>query len=473
MDKKFISNILWAFTGQLGYILVGLAGNVALGRLLVPEDFGVVGIAMFFVGVTNVLVESGMGGALVRKENATQKDYSTIFIFNLLVSIFLYILLVVSASFIADFYKLPILKKVIWVVAFLLIINAFTITQNAKLVKDMKFKKRGLYKIISLSLAVIISVIMAYFGYGVWAIIALQVLTGLFLALILWIKEGGVGTLVFSKESFKEMYSFGIFTTLASILNSVFDNIYQLILGKYFSISQTGYYYQAKRLQEVPDTMYNLIILQVVYSHLSKLQSNLSQFKISYNSIAKFSAIILGITTSLTFIYSEEIILLLYGKQWLGSVFFLQLLVISAYFTLQEMLNRNIFKIFNQTHKILYLELVKKGIQSVTIIIGIINQSIELLLYGLIVTSFISYFINFYYSRKIINNISKTEIITFVKIVFSGIITTFIILLLVRLFDTEVYFRLIFIPFFILLYLTILYVLNINLIKIIKSKNNC
>lgn len=467
-----LKNILWAFTGQLGYILVGLIGNVALGRLLVPEDFGTIGVAMVFVGVANVLVESGMGGALVRKENATQKDYSTIFLFNLFVSVFLYFLLVSFATFIANYYNLPILKKVIWVLASLLIINAFTIVQNVKLVKEMKFKKRGIYKLISLFFAVVASVVMAYYGYGVWAIVVLQVLTGVFLALILWIKEGGIGVLTFSKNSFKEMYSFGVFTTLASILDSVFDNIYQLILGKYFSISQVGYYYQAKKLHEVPDTMYKLVIQQVVYSHLSKLQSNLSLFKVTYNSIAKFSAIILGLTTSLTFIYSEEIIILLYGEKWLGSVFFLKLLIISAYFTLQEIVNRNIFKIFNQTHKILYLELVKKTIQSGTIFIGIINQNIELLLYGLVATSLVSYFINFYYSRKIIEDVSKLEILNFLKILFAGTVTTLITIYLIDVVKLPIYVTFVLIPIFALIYGLVLYVLKVeNLFVLVKSRN--
>ena len=475
MDKNLISNVLWATTGQVGYILVGLVGTIVLGRLLSPQDFGVVGIAMFFVGISNVLVESGMGGALVRKPNTTEVDYSTIFIFNLLVSLFLCLSLIVSAPFIADFYELDSLKNVLVVLSSILIINAFTITQNAKLVKEMQFKKRGFYKFISLFFAVLISVIIAYFSRGVWAIVAMQLLSALFLMLIFWLREGGVGGLVFSKESFNEMSSFGLFTTLSSILIAIFDNIYQLVIGKYFSVSQVGFYYQAKKLQEAPDTVYKLIILQVVYAHLSKYQNKLQEFKIHYNMIAKFSVIILGLTTALTYIYAKQIVLIILGEKWLNSVFFLQILVLAGFFNLQEIINRNIFKIFDQTHKIFYIEILKKIIQTFTIIIGILFRNLEILLFGFVITSIISYFINFYYSRKIVDDISRKEIIIFLKVVFIGCITSFITIYLMRFFDSFV--SLILIPLFLLLYFSFLHFLKVQSFtldynKIIKTLKN-
>lgn len=472
MDKKLISNIIWALTGQVGYILIGLVGTFILGRLLSPEDFGVVGIGMFFVGVFNVLVESGMGGALIRKEEATQKDYSTIFIFNLCVSVFLCLLLIAFSSFIADYYELEDLKLILIILSSILIINAFTITQNARLVKEMKFKKRGIYKFVSLFVAVLISVYIAYIGGGAWAIVAMQILSPFFLMIILWTKEGRAGGFTFSKDSFKEMYSFGLFTTLSSILNAVFDNIYQLILGKYFSVSQVGYYYQAKKIQEAPDTMYKLVILQVFYAHLSKLQSKLEEFKISYNSIAKLCAIVLGLSTCLVVIYTKEVVLIVLGEKWLNSVFYLRILAISGFFTLQEIVNRNIFKIFNKTHRIFYLELLKKGIQSISIVIGIINKDIEILLYGLVVTSIISYFINFYYSRQIISEISKKEIINFLKIVFSGTIATLLTLFVIQNIELPKYVSLILAPLFLLLYITTLYILKVeNIFALLRNKD--
>ncbi|WP_410877810.1 lipopolysaccharide biosynthesis protein [Myroides sp. DW712] len=462
MDKKLLSSIFWAMTSQVGYVLIGLAGMIILGRLLSPEDFGVVGIGMFFVGIFNVLIESGMGGALVRKENIREEDYSTIFIFNLIVSIVLGVLLVLISPFIADFYDLEGLKLVLIVLSSILLINAFTITQNARLVREMKFKQRGLYKFISLLLAVLIAVYIAYIGGGYWAIIAMQVLSAFFLMVILWIKEGRLKTIVFSKESFLEMSSFGLFTTLASLLNAIFDNVYQLILGKYFSVSQVGFYYQAKKLQEAPDTVYKLVILQVFYSHLSKFQNTISLFKQHYNTIAKLCAIVLSLTTCLIYLYADEIIYTVLGEKWLGSVFYLRVLIISGFFTLQEMVNRNIFKIFDQTHKILYLELLKKSIQIITIILGVYYQDIKLLLYGFIFTSVVSYFINFYYSRKIVDEVSKYEIINFIKIVVASILALLFTFFLIEIFELKRYFTLAVLPVFLVVNFVLLYLFGVQ-----------
>lgn len=456
-------------TGQAGYILLGLLGSIVLGRLLSPSDFGIVGIAMFFIGVSNVLVESGMGGALIRKKDTTNEDYSTIFIFNLIVSLILTTLLILIAPYITSYYDNKDLYLVLISLSSILIINSFTITQNAKLVKDMKFKDRGIYKIISLIIATIIAFILAYFDFKYWSIIALQIISSFVYMIILQIRVGSFGNLVFSKSSFNEMYSFGLYTTLSSLLNTVFDNIYQLIIGKYFSLNQVGYYYQAKKLQEAPDTVSKLIILQVFYSHLSKLQEKLDAFKITYNLLAKITAILLGLFSVLVIIYSKELIVLILGEKWIEAEYYLKILMISGFFSLQEMVNRNIFKIFNQTHKILYLEIFKKFIQSISIFIGIYYKNLDYLLYGLIFTSVISYFINFYFSRKIVDGVSRYELINFLKIVLCGSLITLISVLLDSYLNIKDNYTILFFPVYILFYLLLLHIFNVQNILTLKK----
>lgn len=410
MKNSFIKNTLWAFFGQFGYMLLGLAGNIILARLLNPTDFGQLGILMFFVLISSVLVESGFSGALIRKNDVTEDDYSTIFVFNLLVSLALYALLFIFSDSISTFYNDSSLKNMLYVIGAVLIFNAFQITQNAKLVKEMRFKERSLYKFISLLLATIISVILAYRGFGVWALIYLQVLSSLFLTIILMVKIKNSFKFKFNKASFKEMYAFGVNTTLASVINTGFENCYQLILGKYFSINQVGIYYQAKKLQDVGDTLYKNVISNVFFSHLTKYQNDIKLFKKKHLEITTYTTVVVGISTLLVSAFSKEIILLFYGEKWLNSSFFLELLSFASFFYLIETLNRNVFKIFNETRKILYLEIVKKIIQSITIFIGIYFRSIEYLLVGYIITAFISLIINYYYSSKIIKGIDLKEI---------------------------------------------------------------
>lgn len=410
MKSAFLKNTFWAFFGQFGYMFLGLLGNIVLARLLSPDDFGQLGILMFFVLISNVLVESGFSGALIRKNDVDKDDYSTIFIFNLIISVLLYILLALSADSISIFYNSPPLSLMIYIIGLVLIFNSFQITQNARLVKEMRFKERSIYKFISLFLATVLSIYLAYQGFGIWSLIALQVLSSLFFTIILFFKVENAFHFKFSKNSFKEMYAFGLNTTLASVINTAFENSYQLILGKYFSLNLVGIYYQAKKLQDVPDTLYKNVILNVFYSQLSRYQSDVQLFKKKYLEITVYSTVLIGLSTLLVLSFSSELISLIYGEKWIESAFFLQLLAVASFFYLIEILNRNIFKIFNETKRILTLEIIKKIIQSVTIFIGIYYNSIEYLIVGYVITSFISLIMNYYFSSKILNGIDPREL---------------------------------------------------------------
>ena len=321
--KSIISGTIWSIAGQVATLLIILISNVILARMLSPKEFGQIGIIMFFIMLANVFTEGGLSGALIRKKNATKIDYSTVFIFNLIVSIFCFLLLLLFSDFIANYYNDHLLKKLIIVSGFVLIINAFQITQNAKLMSDMKFKQQTLYRFFAVLIATIIGLIFAYLGYGVWALVVIQLLISFNMTLILWFFEGLHLSVKFNRKSFNELYGFGINTTIASLLNTTFDNIYQLILAKHFSLNQTGFYYQAKKLQEVPTGVINMVAQSVVFSSLSKLQDDKTLFINAYNKIFLYFLIVLGLITILTYVYAEQIILLLYGKKRIDSVIYM------------------------------------------------------------------------------------------------------------------------------------------------------
>ena len=321
--KSIISGTIWSIAGQVATLLIILISNVILARMLSPKEFGQIGIIMFFIMLANVFTEGGLSGALIRKKNATKIDYSTVFIFNLIVSIFCFLLLLLFSDFIANYYNDHLLKKLIIVSGFVLIINAFQITQNAKLMSDMKFKQKTLYRFFAVLIATIIGLIFAYLGYGVWALVVIQLLISFNMTLILWFFEGLHLSVKFNRKSFNELYGFGINTTIASLLNTTFDNIYQLILAKHFSLNQTGFYYQAKKLQEVPTGVINMVAQSVVFSSLSKLQDDKTLFINAYNKIFLYFLIVLGLITILTYVYAEQIILLLYGKKRIDSVIYM------------------------------------------------------------------------------------------------------------------------------------------------------
>lgn len=462
LKRKFITGFIWSLGGQAGYLIVTLISNIILARLLTPYEFGQIGIVMFFIIIAKVLTESGLSGALIRKTDATEEDFSTVFIFNLAISFFLFILLISFSGTIADFYDNPPLQNILIALASILLINAFQFTQNAKVIRDLKFKKRSIYMFISVVLSSAFGIILALLKYGVWALVIMQIANAFILTLIYWIFEGPIKKFVFKKSSFKTLYKFGVNTTLASLISTGFENIYNLVLGKFFSIQYTGLYYQAKKLQEVPLSVIKSTLLGVVFSTLSKLQHDQKAFTKFYNRIMVVFTTLVGLICLLIYFYAEQVILLMYGEQWLGAVFFMQILIIASFFLMQEMLNRVLFKVFDKTEKILYLEIIKNVIQLTTVVIGIIKLDLAVLMYGFLATSVISYFINYYYSRKIYQKFSWEEIIKVFKVLLIAVgLVGAINILNNQILNLQGFELFYFLPFLIGLYLAMIYLFNV------------
>ena len=464
--KSIINGTIWAITGQVTTLLIILISNIILARILSPREFGQIGIIMFFIMLANVFTEGGLAGALIRKKNATKIDYSTVFVFNLIVSLFCFLVLFFFSNYIANYYKDSSLKNLLIVSGLVLIINAFQITQNAKLMSDMKFKQKTIYRFVSVFLATSIGLVFAYYGYGVWSLVIIQILTALLMTLILWIFEGMYLSFEFNKKSFKELYGFGVNTTFASLLNTAFDNIYQLVLARYFSLNQTGYYYQAKKLQEVPGGIINMLSQSVVFSALSKLQDDKVLFMNVYNKITLYFLVLLGFISVFIYVYAEPIIMILFGSKWLDSVIYMQLLTIASFFYYQEKINRVIFKVFNKTKQILYMEYFKKLVQIISIIIGIYFLDMKVLIFGFVITSLIGYLINYYYSKKILNNVNYYELIVLLKVGFVSFFTVELCTLFCTKIDLTGYYLFLTLPFLILIY-----ILGLSFLKVIDFKN--
>jgi O-antigen/teichoic acid export membrane protein len=460
LQRQTLSGAFWSLTGQIGLMAIGLLTNIILARLLSPFQFGQMGVLMFFIILANIFTESGFGGALVRKKNISPIDYSTAFIFNLGVSVSCFLVLVLFSGKISLYYKDPALQKLLIVVGSVLLINAFNFTQQAKLVKELKFKKLAIIQLTAVVISSIVSICMAYLGFGIWALVTFQLLTPFINTSCLILFDGSLFAFAFSRAAFKEMYAFGVNTTATALIATGFDNIYSLILGRFFSINQAGFYYQAKRLQDVPFKIFNFLVQGVVFSSLSKLQDETERFIAAYNKIVLLFTILMGGITALIYLYADSIIGLLYGQKWVGAVVFMKLLSIGSFFYFQELLNMVIFKVFNQTRKILVLEIFKKIIQVVSIVIGIYTLDIIYLLYGFVVSSFIGYLLNYYYSRKILGKVQWFEALTIIKVIFASIICVLVCNYLIMMLKLSVLSSLVLFPIFVCMFLALLTLLR-------------
>ncbi|MBT8394397.1 MAG: lipopolysaccharide biosynthesis protein [Bacteroidia bacterium] len=465
--KQLVSGIFWFLTGQIGYLGVGLVANILLARLLTVYEFGQMGIVLFFILVASALTEAGLGGALVRNINTAKKDYSTIFLFNLAVSLLLMFIIIISAKHIAIYYDDLRLKNILIACSFVIVLNAFQFVQSAKLVKNMQFRQKATYDFIAIFIASVSAIILANKGMGVWALVIMHLLLSGLRSAMYWIFEGGIGQLVFDRASFKYHYKFGVNTTLASILNRIFDNVYQLILGKYFTINQTGLFYQAKNLQAAPIGAIEKVIQSVVFSSLSKLQENEEEFTKYYKKIVSIFTVVSGLICLLIFLYAENLLSFFYGEKWVEATFFMKVLILSSFFYLQENFNRVVFKVYNRTDVVLKLEIVKKCIQSLSILAGLWYLSLEVLIYGILATSIISYYINFAKSRKIFKSLGWYEI----KVLCTVIILA-ILLGGITLFVSSNYGTLKTIPFYYVPVIIILFFLSVWAVGIFNPMEN-
>lgn len=428
--KKLFFNTMWSIGGQFSCSLIQLIANIFFARYLSPVEYGQIGIIVFFVYISNVLIEGGLGGALVRKIDVKEIDFSTVFIFNLALSILLYFIIVVSADFIANFYGDSSLSAAIVVSSLVILFNSLNFVQNNRLIINLQFKKISLYRFFSVLLANIVGIVLLFLGYGIWAIISSLVFTPLFLSIILWYKEGGIGKIVFSITSFKSLFAFGINTTFSTLIDTFYNNIYQLILGRYFSLTEVGLFYQAKKLQDVPNSIVFGTTNTVLFSSLSKLQEDIYLFSKTYSKVISYFSLLIGLISLITISYSREILILLFGYEWQDSGFYLYILSISSFFYVHEMFNRIIFKTFNRTRVILVLEIFKKILLSLSIITGIFFKDIEILLYGFLLVSICAYIVNIIVSRTFLKSDYNEFLLTF-KIV-TSIVGSYLLSLFIK-----------------------------------------
>ena len=263
LKQQTISGMIWSFLQRFGSMGVSFISNIIFARLLTPDDYGCIGMLTIFIALSNTFIDGGFGSALIQKKRPTQEDYSTIFYWNVFLSIVLYAILFLCAPLIADFYNIEILSKILQVEGIILIINALGIIQNNQLRKQLKFKSIAHITLTASIVSVIVAIVMAYMGYGVWSLVAQQIVLSFVSTLLYWIHGSWRPSRTFSARSFKELFGFGSFILLSSLLNAFCNNLNGLLIGKFFNASSMGYFTQAKKLEDVFSSSIETVVGQV------------------------------------------------------------------------------------------------------------------------------------------------------------------------------------------------------------------
>jgi teichuronic acid exporter len=372
-----------------------------MARLLSPREFGLIGIVTIFLALSQSFIDSGFTQALIRKKNCSQADFSTVFYFNLAVSILLYFLLFCSAELISRFFNEPQLKLIVQVVGLGLIINAFSIVQRARLTKRIDFKLQTKITILASLVSGVTGIIMAFSGYGVWSLV-LKSLTGfVFTSFLLWLWNKWKPGLIFSLNSFREMFSFGYKLLLSGLIDTAYRNIYLLVIGKYFSATELGFYSRANQFSSIPSSNITGIVHRVSYPVLSEIRDDIPKLKAVYKKMIKSTMLITFILMFGMAAIAEPMVNTLIGEKWLPSVIYLQLLCFVGMFYPLHSINLDMLNIQGRSDLFLRLEIIKKTLAIPIIVIGVFF-GIKIMIVGMIVISFISYYLNSYYSGRFI-----------------------------------------------------------------------
>lgn len=424
LKQKTVSGLIWSFIDNFAKQGLNFIIGIILARLLSPREFGLIGMITVFIAISQSLIDSGFTQALIRKNNCTQKDYSTVFFFNFAISLLLYLILFFSANLISRFYNEPQLTLILRVLGIGLIINGFTIVQRARLTKNIDFKLQTKISITASIFSGIIGIYMAFVGFGVWSLVTKTIGGFAFSSFLLWIWNKWKPSFVFSFISFKEMFSFGSRLLLSGLIETLYRNIYLLIIGKYFTATDLGYFTRADQFNNLASQNITAVIQRVSYPVLSTIQDDKIKLKKAYEKLIKSTMLITFVLMISMATLAKPLILVLIGEKWLPSVIYLQLLCFVGMLYPLHAINLNMLNVQGRSDLFLRLEILKKIMAIPIIIIGILLGINEMII-SMILISVISFFLNSYYSGKQIGYSSfqqlKDIIPSFLLSVFVGV----------------------------------------------------
>jgi len=400
LKEKTLKGFAWSSLDKIFQQIIIVVCGILLARKLFEDDFGLIAALAIFTFMANALQEGGFTAALIRKKDANEFDYNTVFYSNIFVAIILYFLLFFSAPFISSFYEQPVLKNLSRFVFLSFVFNALGLVQYAQIVKKIDYKSLAKVNFFSTVLSYGLALFLAYSGYGPWAVATSLVATSGFKTLFLWIFNKWKPGFIFSKASLSELFAFSSKLLISTILNTIANNITQSVIGKYYSISQTGYYAQANRWFNSASEVLIGSINNVSYPVLVEGENRLKKIA---RKIMRITAFVTFPSLLLLALVAEPFVNCLLGKQWISSVPILQILCIGGIFYALNLIIGNIFKVKGKSNLILKFEIIRNILILIIIILCISMKADYLyMIGGLSLVHFISFIMLFDSCRKLI-----------------------------------------------------------------------
>lgn len=393
LKKKTVVGMVWSIFQRFGKMGIAFIANLVMARLLTPDDYGTIGILMIFIALSMVFIDAGFGNALIQKTNPTEKDYTTIFYFNLFISGIIYIILFFAAPAIATFYKMDSLCGLLRVLSLVLIINAMSIIQDCRLRKEMNFKVLSISTIVSAILGAVAGIYAAKVGYGVWSLVIYNIVEAISRTIMLWIMCRWLPLICFSLESLKQLFRFGGFLLANSFLFTLRRSAIPIFMGKLFSASDLGYYTQAKKVEEVPVSGIQSIIGQVTFPLFAAVKEDKNKLREAQRKGNIFLAFICVPMMTVLFVLSQDLIVGLYTEKWAAAIPYLRILCLCGIFVSLQEVNANVITALGYSGLYFKWSIVKTIVLFVFLFVGSFI-GIYGMLTAWLLQNFIAYIIN-------------------------------------------------------------------------------
>lgn len=462
LKTKAVGGLIWTFAQQFSVQLINFGVQIILARLLMPEMFGLIAMLAVFIAIGQSLMDSGMTSSLIRTKNPNQLDYSTVFLTNVSISTLVYIIVFFIAPSIANFYEQDILKDILRVYAISFVIKSLIAVHIAKLTKEMNFKLQMKLQIPSTIIGAIVGISLALNGYGVWSLVWLNLAQSIGFALQIWFFVKWRPSLIFNLESFKYHFSFGYKMTISGLIDTIYNDSYRIVIGKFFSPSITGFFNQADMLRNFPVLQLSSVVNKVTYPLFSEITSD-GQLKNAYKNTMQLLFFLVVPIMMILIVVAKEVFLFLFGTKWLPSVPYFQILALASIVRPIGSYNLNILKVKGRSDLFLKVEVIKKIIGFTAILVAI-QFGIMGLVISSVIVAHLSTFINMAFSGRLIDFSLVEQLKICYIIYFIGLVclvmSYFLRIELMNFIDSPFYLLTTISAFFVTVYLILSYTLE-------------
>lgn len=432
--KKTVASLKWSGLENGFRFMFSFVISIVLARLLSPEDFGLVAMVSIFIALSRTLIDGGFGDSLIRKVDCKDEDYNTIFTFNIILSVVLYLLLFLSAPLISDFFNVKAVKQIIRITGLGMVISSFSIVQFAVLRKNLEFKKQAIISFVTTIVSGLVSIFLALYGFSYWSLIIPAIITAFVNSYLLWYYSKWKPVFKLNFSILREHFVFGSKIMFSSLILNLGNNVYTAFIGKLFSPLQLGYFSRADNIQKLPSSNLDNMVRHITYPLLASISNEESNLISKFKLILSYTAFINTTIMLLLYLISEDLIIILYGVKWINSLVYLKILCFAGIFQPLTSINANLLNVKGKSDYTLYALLINLLLTIPVVYVGFVFGLLQMT-YCVLIAAIIYYLVMTYLVATKSTLFFISQIRMTIKIFFLPFSTFLLTIITVKYFD--------------------------------------